>query len=423
MKPLFSIVKSLIPSFAKKKLYGIIKWFNYKKARLMANRDIQRVLNNTNKNRPIKIGFIVQMPTLWDKQESVYLEAKSRNNIETFMFVVPEDSWGSLTIDNNYKNNYFLGKYDDAIIIHDKKGNIINIGEYRLDYLFYPRPYDEHLPAEIRSNVMRKSVRCCYIPYGLAGADIFNGGNIYNPFFDNMYYCFMDSKHMKKLLASRYRFEINKKIKKVEYLGYPSLEKYINMSENEPDNIITWTPRWSYDEKLGGSNFMEYKDGFAMLCKNKNIKFIFRPHPLMFDELINKKILEERDRDSFLKKLERSDVEIDIESPINSVLYNTGLLISDFSSIVGTFFLTGRPIIYCDKGIELNETYKEMAEHMYVAHDWNEVLNYYQLIVIEKNDYKKEKRLEFIRNKYANEIDSAKRIVDALITDYSGNKR
>ena len=385
--------------------------------RMKANKCILKVINNKSENPTVKVGFLVQMVTVWDKQEEIYSEILRRDGMEAFLFVVPEDDWSNQKIENSYDNNYFLNRYSESIKIYNSNGSVIDLTSYNLDYLFYPRPYDAHLPKELRSNVMRNYTKCCYIPYGFTGADVFNEGNVYNSFFDNIYFCFMDSEYMRKLLENQYQNEIKRGLKKIEYLGYPALEKYLDMPERDIISTMTWTPRWSYDKKLGGSNFLEYKDDFVELINRHKGEVIFRPHPLMFDELVNRGLMSEENRDEYITKLKQKNTSIDMFHPIDEVLEKTDLLISDFSTIVGTFFLTGKPIIYCDKGIVLNEVYAEMAEYMYIAYNWNDVEKYYTEIVLKNNDYKKSERQRFIKRKYCDVKDSAKKIVDAIITD------
>lgn len=400
----------------KKIAYLVLQCIVRKIERKKANYAIKNVCKHKVKEKKIKIGFIVQAPSLWDKQVKIYEEAKKRENIETFLFVVPETDWRNQCIVNNYKNNYFISNYLDAIRIYDEEGNIIDLEEYELNYLFYPRPYDIYLPKQIRSVRMCSVCKCCYVPYGFTASDAFNEGNVYNKFFDNMYFCFMDSNYMKKLLTNEYLKEIKKGLKNIVYLGYPSLETYILMGDSNCSDRITWTPRWSYDE-VGGSNFLEYKDLFVNLIKNHNGTCIFRPHPLMFDELISMHMISEKEKKEYIEILEKNKIIVDDSSPIDTVLEKTDVLISDFSTIIGTFFLTGRPIIYCDKGIELNEIYADMAKYMYVAHSWDEVEKYYKLLVIDKNDFLKNERKEYISRTYGLEINASKNIINALIDD------
>ncbi len=121
-----------------------------RKIRILYDYMINSPRNSSSGDR-IRVGFLVQMPEIWDKQVDIYDECKHRDNIDTFLFVVPNTSLLSQTIENNYKNNYFLMKYSDAIRVFDENSNLINLKSYNLDYLFYPRPYDQHLPRKLRS--------------------------------------------------------------------------------------------------------------------------------------------------------------------------------------------------------------------------------------------------------------------------------
>ena len=165
--------KSLKYMDVKNLLFDIARPMVRKFRRKVANRAIYNVCSTEKQQKEIRIGFIVQMSSIWDKQVKVYEEAKRRDNIETFLFVVPEDDWSSHKIANHYENNFFVTNYPEAIKIHDTKGNVIDLEDYQLDYLFYPRPYDIHLPKKIRSERMRSICKCCYVPYAFCASDVF----------------------------------------------------------------------------------------------------------------------------------------------------------------------------------------------------------------------------------------------------------
>ncbi|MCR5486619.1 MAG: CDP-glycerol glycerophosphotransferase family protein [Lachnospiraceae bacterium] len=376
------------------------------------------LLQNKPKSFPVRIGFIVQLPAIWDKQVKIYEEAKARKDVEAFLFVVPMPKWDDMSIENNYEGNFFIENYPEAIRIHGNDGRIIDLRDYQLDYLFYPRPYDHYLPKPVRSRETMKYLKCCYIPYAFTASDNFNQGNIYHPFFDDIYYCFPAMPHVRQQMADFRKHELEKGIQKIAYLGYPGLETYLAMGETKKTDVVTWTPRWSYDEKLGGSHFLEYGNSFLKLCESRNESFLFRPHPLMFDELIKKNLLTKEEKEAYITALEQNRVQMDFKNPIDVVLKKTDVLISDFSSLLGPFFLTGRPIIYCDSGrIKFNNVYKELVNYMYVAHEWDDVLKYYKAIVEEKNDYLHDERISFIQEKFGSESGASKRIIDALVND------
>lgn len=48
-----------------------------------------------------------------------------------------------------------------------------------------------------------------------------------------------------------------------------------------------WTPRWTTNKKLGGSNFfVYYKLLLEYAEKNDDVDLLCRPHPLMFDNFL-----------------------------------------------------------------------------------------------------------------------------------------
>ena len=170
-------------------------------------------------------------------------------------------------------------------------------------------------------------------------------------------------------------------------MDYPPINKI---------QTITWTPRWSVDPVIGGSNFLNYWSDFLNLIENKKFRFIFRPHPLMFDEMIKKGFIDEEFKNNFLHKLEQHNVLFDIDSPIEEIFKKTDLLITDFSTIISQFFMTNRPIIYCTAGIPLNKDYLEMMRFSYTANNWQEVLTHIQNIDGKGDAYSKN-RINYIK--------------------------
>ena len=358
------------------------------------------------------VGFIVQLSAIWDKQIGIYEELQKRKNINTFLFVVPEYDFKNDIVMNTYDdNNYFLNKYEEAIKAIDLENGVIDLRTYDLDYLFYPRPYDYYLPECYRSSYMYKYVKCCYIPYGLTGSENFD--DLGYEFFDNIYCTFMDSDYQKELLESHYPVSSYIGAKKIFSLGYPVLSRFMDLEYSDEVQTIAWTPRWSMDAILGGSNFLRYCDDFIELVKTSNYKYIFRPHPMMFDELIKKNIIDESYKYDYLRKLEENGVIYDIVSPIEELFDNTDLLITDYSSIIPQFFVSNKPIIYCEGGIPLNKDYEEIVGFSYRADSWDNVMKNLESIC-KLGDIRSNERKIYIEKTYSKCRKSAKLIADKL---------
>ena len=361
----------------------------------------------------LRVGFIVQLPSIWEKQVDIYNEMLKRDNIEVFLFAVPQYDWKAGSIAGKEIDSYFKMNYPKLVDICRYKNSKQKILDYKLDYLFYPRAYDHYLPIELRSESLYKYIKCCYIPYAMNGQDTFCS-SVYSKFMDNISVTYMDTLQRCNLLRLQYPLSTKIGKRKIKYLGYPALYKYLSFGDQPQLRCITWTPRWSTDRVIGGSNFVEFADYFLHLVKNSDYKFIFRPHPLMFDELVTKGIISKEYKENYINELKKYNVVFDITTPIDEIFRETSILITDFSSIIAQFFLTGRPIIYCDKGIKLNKTFGEMIELNYLANNWNDVIKCLNIIADEPTE-KINKRREFINKNYRSMGNPSVRIVDDLI--------
>lgn len=366
-------------------------------------------------SKHIKVGFIVQMPEVWDKEVGIYYEMKKRENVDTFLLVVPPFDFANKNNNLSYENNYFINNYSEAIKVINSNGSIIDIKSLGLDYVFYQRPYDHYLPKEIRSSEVFKYSRCCYIPYGYSGADVFNTGNTNLTFFRNISYVFLESDYMKKVFELKFKNKIMRKYQHFESLGYPSLSQFFEMHQVSGIRNILWTPRWSYDQRIGGSHFFEYKDVIMKLkSDHSDINMVFRPHPLMFEQFISQGLMDDKEVEKFKDQLISYMIEYDCDSVISIAIQKADLLITDYSSIIINFFLTGKPIVYCKAEYDLNDDYLQLAEGMYIVDNQEQLLNCTKML-INGEDPLKEKRTMII-SKYRNKhLGAEQRIVDYLL--------
>lgn len=370
----------------------------------------------TNNTDITRIGFIVQMAEVWDKEINIYEELKTRTNVETLLIVVPPYD---LKTDKNtlsYESNPFLSLYPEAIKALRPDGSWIDIQKLNLDYVFFQRPYDRYLPKSLRSTELVKYTKCCYVPYGYAGSDVFNHGNTNLPFFRNMSFVFLESEYMKIIFKRIFNHKKMFKHQKYETLGYPDLEIYFNISSRDEINNILWTPRWSYDSKMGGSHFFEYKDiPFLIKENHPDIDVVFRPHPLMFDEFIKQGMMKRQEADDYKRRIRESSIIYDSGTIISDAISRSDLLITDYSSIIINYFLTGKPIIYCKADYDLNEEYSKIESCLYVAENQQQIESYLAML-FNGEDPLAEKRKVLIEKYKLQHVGAAKRIVDFLLS-------
>ena len=368
----------------------------------------------------IRVAFLVQMPEVWDKEEPVYDALKNNPKFVTKLIGVPAYNAVKKAIERKYEDNYFLKKYPDAVRAYSN-GSWLDL-KNKFDYIFYQRPYDHYLPKEYQSRNLVKYAKCCYIPYGFCGSDNFDETLTGKSFFRNIYFAFLESAYYSTLLSKK--FNTSQQFHNFKNIGYPALTPYFSIVPTKTYKRVLWTPRWSYDPKIGGSHFYEYKD---IILKLKdmypNIELTFRPHPLLFEELIVKSMMNKKEIDEYLLILKHKDVKYDSGAPIFNTFNNTDILITDYSSIIIQFFITGRPIIYCDsKNIPLNETYLKLAEGMYIARSDEDILKFMNELQ-KGNDFLFDKRKQIIQTYLKQHVNATQNIVKYIEEDFLNLKK
>lgn len=394
----------------KAKVSGLLK-------NIRAYRHIKHVQKKPH-NGVIRVAFIAQMAEIWDKEEPVYEAMVNDDLFAVDMIVIPPYDQVKEAVDHSYDNNYFLDRYPEAIRGYQNE-SWINIKEKQYDYIFLQRPYDHYLPKGFRGSDLVAFSKVCFIPYGFNSADVFNGGNTNKEFFRNVYMSFMESAYMANLLKEQFKFKFEKNTHKVFNLGYPALSPYLSFPDIDKITRVLWTPRWSFDAIIGGSNFFKFKETFIELAtSNPQCTFVFRPHPLMFGELMRQGIMTQAEIDEYLVHLNTIGILYDHDTTIYETFLKTDLLITDFSTIIIQFFLTKRPIIYCPSCIKLNDVLEKIQEGMYLADDAQTFLQTANDI-LHQNDYLQEKRLSIISNKeFEGHREAVNNIITAIKQDY-----
>ena len=120
--------------------------------------------------------------------------------------------------------------------------------------------------------------------------------------------------------------------------------------------------------------------------------------------------------DEFISALDSRSVRTDIKSGLDEILSETDILICDLSTIMISYFLSGRPMIYCDEGIEINQIYRDMMAYEYSAHNIEELMELCRMLKA-GNDPKYDARQEYIRNVYGEPGNTAEKIAEALLRD------
>ena len=320
---------------------------------------------------------------------------------------------------------YFIEHGYKAIDALLDDGSWFDLQKLKPDYLFHSRPYNVFMPKCYTSYRIVRYALICNVMYGACLANNDRKVCINKAYFKNVYSYYAFDESEKEYYESLYRKGIKYGIQRCFPFGATGLEQLLGTKNNNSRNTrfkktVLWTPRWSTDSHVGGSNFFNYKDTILQLASNNlDILFIIRPHPLMFSNFLKTGEMTEEEVTEFKLYCHNSDnVVLDESKSYSETFRNSDLLISDLSGIVPEYFITGKPIIYCHSNVdfEYTETINHLIHCCYEAFDSKDIERYVHEL-INQEDTMLQKRVEFIDTVFSNVQHNSANILESLVLE------
>ena len=381
--------------------------------RKISDRHIRELSKKKCTTPKIKVAFLVQMPELWINMESVYERMSSDERIETCLVIVPAYDYANSREGTVYGDElqYFsriAGNKKYIIAYEDSKWK--DISRMGFDYLFYQRPYENYLPKKYRTQNLGKYVKVCYIPY--ATTELKKTVTYPEDFFRNIYFAFMDNDSVAEENNEKFPHRGHTSFLSI---GYPLFETCLKIDSKCGYSMALWTPRWSYDSHIGGSHFFEYNEYMAgWKWDSKNLRI--RVHPLLWDNFIKEKRLTEEEAERIRSRWLMNGIVIDKNKSILETYETTDILISDRSSVIPMFFLTGKPVIYCPTETDYSWLYLKILPGLYLANNQEELDSILQSL-LNGIDPLKETRREIIDANFAFNAKATDNIVNRIAED------
>ena len=399
--------------------------------RIKASKRLKKLSLKKPHSGKIKVVFLVNVISVWTKQEPVYEAMKNDERFEPIILCVPEYIYHYHSTYTYFERNGY-----NAINAYDEKTKkFYDLRSLSPDYVFYSKSYNGVLPPEYRSDVVSSYAKICLIPYAMsadiAGADEFP---LNENFCRNVYCYYAEWEECKIFFEQKFKKNCMAGLQRAVNTGYPGLSNIIRHKKeyskswnfSKGSYRVLWTSRWDNE------NVFAYRDAFiGYAAKHDKIDFLFRPHPLLYTKLIEKGYMTEADvesdRNKVMNVLEHiPNVKIDKEPEYMTTLWNADVLIADYSSMIFEYFITGKPVIYCQDiniGHDIagaNKIYKTF----YDAKDFDDILMYIERL--EKGiDPLREARAEAIKEWFGNEKDILKipsYILNDIASDFLGKK-
>ena len=357
------------------------------------------------KNREIKVVFFALLSSVW-KYEEVYRLFEADKRFNPVVLVCPIVNNGREymleSMEQSYK--YFKNNGYNVVNAYDvEMDNYLNVKkEINPDIIFYTNPYlglidNRYYVTEFTD------VLTCYVNYAYQ-VTIYEK-LIFTDILPNLVWKFF--LETKIHYDNFYNVSMNQAINGV-VTGYPGVDslKYGIREENSCWKIkaheikrIIWAPHHTiYDNfLLTYSNFLSYYDRILELAEKyrDKIQISFKPHPLLKTKLYNHKDWGKERTDEYYNKWKYGEnTQLHTDSYVD--LFNSSdALIHDSGSFTAEYLHCGKPLLFTMKeNIEeqFNSFGKITLQHHYYAYTAKDIERFIVDIVINNNDYMKEKR-------------------------------
>lgn len=302
-------------------------------------------------SRPIKVVFFVQSAISWLALESVYLTLQHDPRFDVKLILLP-----------------FVTHYDlinTVKLLAEKRFSFIVWTDYvieadRPDIVFYQMPYGGTYPQNYGIDYVKQFTKnIFYIPYT---SEIGASSQLIPSYFQ-------EELHRKAtrifVLSGRVQAQFAKYCPVGQahtvVVGHPKfdsiLQQYqtVNLptgwqEKTKNKTVILWNPT------VGAgvtdlSTFFDWIDVFLNFCAQHQETFtlIMRPHPLMFQRMIQDQVCSAAQVEAFKTGLAATpNLILDENTSYIPAFFLSDCLISDMSSLLITYLITNKPILYLE---------------------------------------------------------------------------
>lgn len=308
------------------------------------------------------------------------------------------------------KENYFLTfdslyeKYNTRVLhgLDWDKGVFTELGD-TYQVVCFNNPYEDQVHYYHSANYcLKKNILMIYANYGFAALNFWSEV-IHTDFFNQMWKVCVETESNMQYLRE------NEPIRGENgYLtGYMKMDSMVNYHPSEKTRkkvlICPHHTVWGW-ETLNISNFLQYAELFLRLPKLfSEIDFVFRPHPLLFDNLVTHNVWTQEEVNSYIDRLKQiPNLSLDRSGDYFQVFVDSDAMIHDCGSFIGEYLYTEKPCCYMMQSEEktratLLPTGISCIEQYYHAFNESDIIDFIQNVVISGKDPMRAQRERFSR--------------------------
>ena len=362
------------------------------------------IKNNISTKKVIRIGILVCSDVSF-QYHSLIAELQQDSRFQINIFVVPMitkslekiNEMLTTTLTNlrkKYQNVYSVFNFE--------KQCYMDISPH-MDIALFCNIYDAGVHELYRITFLSKFALCAYVPYGYTGLLIYDIKEIISSVeYDTLWKIYVENNKTKRITKDN-KYMPYDNVVSVGYTKMDLLPTAKTTGGGGNTKIIIISPHHTITdwEALRLSNFLEFSDFFLELPKlYPQIHFIFRPHPLLFDTIKQNPNLWNDNVESYLEKISKiPNITYDTASDYLETFMDSSALIHDCGSFLTEYLYTQKPMLFIAKKAMQNDTFtkhgKDLLDRLYLAYTQDDIISFIDNVVINNNDYKQKKRINF----------------------------
>lgn len=331
---------------------------------------------------PIRVGFLCQYIPAWNKAEPVYAAMCQDPGFAPILLCVPSGIRHNRLEEPEGGNDtyeYYVNHGYQAVNTLLDGGQWLDLTPLALDYVFYLRPYDDVMPEPYLSGAVSKIAKICVIMYGMTMTKEVLKVTLEPGFFRNVFCYFAESDYAARVNRGHFPLTHFLGLQRSMYCGIPAMSQILQEKHAPSDAWdfspgtfrVLWTPRWTTDPKLGGTNFFMYKDWILdYAAGHPDAACLLRPHPMAFQNFISTgEMTAQEVADYQCRCAAMPNVDIDARKTYISTMWHSSVLVSDISGVMPEYFIMNKPLIFCRSNMALEPTgfTSRMLEGCYVV--------------------------------------------------------
>lgn len=356
------------------------------------------------KRRKIKVAFLLYELEKWTSQ-ALFDELQNSKYFEPVIYITcPATPRENITNEEIMIRNieFFKSKnmpYEELYNIEEN--TFKDIEDFKADIIFYQQPWA--IKGSQRVALSIKFALCCYIPYCFYSLK--SPVNYFFGFHGKMWRYFVETplhlEEYKKEYGARNCVALGSvKLDNYKIIDKDHAEKYWKTKDKKR---IIYAPHHSFDGDRWHCMSTFLKNGKFILDFAKShpeTEWIIRPHPAFKDRLLRYDIMTPDEADEYFK--EWSEFATISESTDNyyEQFITSDCLITDSISFLSEYLPTGNPVLHLrneNQKDEYNDLLKKITNDYYKIYSNEELKNTFEEVILNGNDYLKEKRKENIK--------------------------